>query len=262
MTRSLMTAASGMKAQQLKVDTIANNIANANTPGFKKSDLSFRSLLYQTYREPGMPTGQGQMNPTGLQFGSGTEVADSYKIHSQGVLEPTGAPYDLAIEGPGFFEVTLANGESRFTRDGAFRIDGTGRIVTPDGFELVGAPTIAQDAIQVSISTDGTIAFITSAGGQPQTAGSIQLSRFPNPSGLKAQGGNLYSPTPSSGSPQVQAPGIAGTGVIRQGFKESSNIQVVDELVSLIVAQRNYEVNSRAIRTSDEMLQQLNQMTR
>ena len=262
MTRALLAAASGMKAQQLKVDTIANNIANASTPGFKKSELSFRSLLYQTFREPGSPTGAGRMNPTGLQFGSGSEVSDSFKIHSQGILEATGGTYDLAIEGEGFFGVTLPSGEVRYTRDGAFRIDANGTIATPGGLPLQGAPAIPANAVQVQISPDGTISYIDSAGGQPQQIGLLTLVRFANPAGLKAQGGNLYSETPASGAAQQQPPGVTGTGLIRQGSRERSNIEVVDELVSLILAQRNYEVNSRAIRVSDEMLQEINQLAR
>ena len=261
MTRALLTAASGMKAQQMKVDAIANNIANANTAGFKKSGLSFRSLLYQTFREPGAPTGAGRVNPAGLQVGSGTEIADSFKNHSQGILEPTGAPYDIAIEGPGYFEVIIPNGESRYTRDGSFRIDGEGTIVTPEGYPLEGAPTIPPDAIQVNISADGIVSWITSQGGVPTGNAQLNLIRFPNPAGLKAQGGNLYSETISSGTAQNQQPGQTGTGMLRQGYRERSNVQVVDELVELIVAQRTYEVNSRAIRVSDEMLQQLNQLS-
>ena len=262
MTRALLTAASGMKAQQMKVDTIANNIANANTAGFKKTGLSFRALLYQTLREPGAPTGAGRVNPSGLQVGSGAEIADSFKVHNQGILEPTEGPFDLALEGPGFFEVTLPNGESRYTRDGSFRRDGEGTIVTPEGYLLVGAPTIPDDAFQVSISQDGIVSWITSQGGTPQGNAQLQLVRFANPAGLKAQGGNLFSETVSSGTAQTQQPGQNGTALMRQGYRERSNVQVVDELVELIVAQRNYEVNSRAIRVSDEMLQQLNQLTR
>ena len=261
MTRALLTAASGMKAQQMKVDAIANNIVNANTAGYKKSGLSFRSLLYQTFREPGAPTGAGRVNPSGLQVGSGTEIADSFKNHSQGILEPTGGAYDIAIEGPGYFEVLIPNGESRYTRDGSFRIDGQGTIVSPEGYPLQGAPTIPQDAIQVSISADGIVSWLTSQGGTPQGNAQLNLVRFANPAGLKAQGGNLFSETVSSGAAQTQLPGQSGTGMVRQGYRERSNVQVVDELVELIVAQRTYEVNSRAIRVSDEMLQQLNQLS-
>ncbi|MEM7515595.1 MAG: flagellar basal-body rod protein FlgG [Planctomycetota bacterium] len=262
MTRSLLSAASGMKAQQLKVDTIANNIANASTPGYKKSELSFRSLLYQTYREPGAPNGGGQSNPTGLQFGSGAEISDSFKIHTQGVLEPTGGQFNMAIEGEGFFEVLLPSGEIRYTRDGNFHRDAAGTLTNPSGYTLNGAPAIPADAISVQISPDGVISTINSEGALPTQVGNVTLTRFPNPAGLKAQGGNLYSPTAASGAAQQQQPGLTGTGVIRQGARERSNIQVVDELVALILAQRNYEVNSRAIKVSDEMLQEINQLAR
>lgn len=260
--RALLTAASGMKSQQLMVDTIANNIANANTAGFKKSQLSFRALLYQTYREPGAATGANQRNPTGLQIGSGTEVSGASKVFQQGVLEPTSGTYDLAIQGEGFFRIRLPNGEFRFTRDGAFHLDGEGTIVTAEGYALDTAPTIPQDAISVTIAEDGTVSTMNTEGGQPSTIGTLGLFRFPNPSGLKAAGGNSYSETGASGAPQQAEPGQTGTGVLRQNYTERSNVETVDELVALIVAQRNYEVNSRAIKVSDDMLQQVNQLIR
>lgn len=262
MIRALMTAASGMKAQQMQVDTIANNIANANTSGFKRSDLSFRSLLYQTYRDPGAPAGANQMNPTGLQVGSGVEISGSTKDFDQGVLESTGGTFDLGIQGEGFFRVRLGNGEFRYTRDGSFHRDGNGQFVTSDGYILETAPTIAQDAIEIVVSEDGTVATKTSDAELPSIVGTISLFRFPNPAGLKAQGSNFFSETASSGVAQQVTAGDSGTGVLRQFYRERSNVQVVDELVSLILAQRNYEVNSRAVRVSDEMLQQVNQMIR
>ena len=262
MIRALMTAASGMKAQQMQVDTIANNIANANTSGFKKSELSFRALLYQTYREPGAPTSASQRDPIGLQVGSGTEVAGSTKIFQQGELEPTASHFDLAIVGEGFFRVRLPSGEYRYTRDGSFHLDDVGTLVSSEGYPLDSAPTIPSDAIEVTVGDDGTIAVITPEGGAPSNVGQLKLFRFPNPTGLKAQGGNYLSETAASGAAQQSDPGLQGTGILRQGYRERSNVQVVDELVGLIVAQRNYEVNSRAIRVSDEMLQQVNQMVR
>jgi len=262
MIRALMSAASGMKAQQLQVDTIANNIANANTSGFKKSELSFRALLYQTYREPGAPTSANQRDPVGLQIGSGTEVAGSAKIFAQGELEPTSSRYDLAIQGEGFFRVRLPSGDMRYTRDGTFHLDGSGAIVSSEGYPLDTAPTIPSDSVEVTIGDDGTVAVMSTEGSAPQNVGTIKLFRFPNPTGLKAQGGNYLSETAASGAAQQADAGLAGTGILRQGYHERSNVQVVDELVGLIVAQRNYEVNSRAIRVSDEMLQQVNQMVR
>lgn len=262
MIRALMTAASGMKAQQLQVDTIANNIANVNTTGFKKNELAFREMLYQTMREPGAPTGQSQMAPTGLQVGSGTEVASSVKLFKQGEVVPTSNTFDLAIVGPGFFQVKPGDGDARFTRDGTFRLDGTGTLVTSEGYPLQPPVVIPPDATEVIISEGGQVSVMKSDGGLPESIGNISLFRFSNPSGLKAQGGNLYSETASSGNFQQAIPGVSGTGLLRQGAVERSNVQVVDELVALILAQRNYEINSRAIRVSDDMLQQVNNMVR
>lgn len=262
MIRALMTAASGMKAQQLQVDTIANNIANANTAGFKKSELSFRALMYQTYEEPGAPTSTSQRRPLGLQVGTGTEVAGSDKIFLQGALEPTSNAYAAGISGEGFFSVKNNNGDLRYTRDGNFHRDSSGALVTSEGFVLDPPITVPQDAISISIGTDGQVSYMASADGTPQQVGKISLFRFPNPGGLKAQGGNYFSVTASSGEARQAEPGKDGTGVLRQGYVERSNVSVVDELVGLILAQRNYEVNSRAIRVSDEMLQQTNQLIR
>src|SRR5215203_1866707 len=184
MLRALLTAASGMKAQQMQVDTIANNIANANTAGFKKSELSFRALLYQTYREPGAPTGANLRNPTGLQIGSGTEVSGASKVFQQGELEPTSGTYDMAVQGEGFFRIRLPSGELRYTRDGAFHLDGTGVLVTAEGYALDTAPTIPNDAISVTIAEDGTIAVQNTASSAPTNVGQLSLFRFPNPTGL------------------------------------------------------------------------------
>src|SRR5262245_23105439 len=262
MIRAMMTAAAWMKAQQMQDDLIPNNIANANTSGFKKSELSFRALLYQTYREPGAPTSSTQRDPIGLQIGSGAEVAGSSKIFGQGVLEPTAGRYDLAIQGEGFFRVKLPSGELRYTRDGNFHVDGQGTIVTAEGYLLDGAPAIPSDTINISVGEDGTLSTQNSEGQLPQNLGTLQLYRFPNPAGLKAQGGNLYTETASSGAPTANTGGLNGTGIIKQGYRERSNVEVVDELVALILAQRNYEVNSRAIKAGDEMLQQVNQIVR
>lgn len=262
MIRAMMTAASGMKAQEMQVDTIANNIANANTAAFKKSELSFRALLYQTYREPGGSTGANQRMPVGLQVGTGIEVAGSAKIFRQGEIAPTSNPFSIAIQGEGFFRVQMPNGDLRYTRDGNFFRDATGAMVTADGFLLDASVTIPEEASSVSIGIDGTVTVMTDEGGLPQNAGEVPLFRFPNPAGLKAQGGNFYVETASSGVARQTRPGESGTGILRQGAQERSNVEVVDELVGLIVAQRNYEVNSRAIRVGDEMLQQVNQMVR
>jgi flagellar basal-body rod protein FlgG len=262
MIRALMTAASGMKAQQMQVDTIANNIANANTGAFKKSELSFRALLYQTYDEPGAPTAQNQRNPTGLQVGTGTEVAGSEKIFQQGALEPTSNAFGAGIQGEGFFRVKIPSGEVRYTRDGNFHRDVNGGLVTSEGYFLDPPITVPSDAIAATIGGDGTVTVQLSEDGTPQQAGQINLFRFPNPGGLKAQGGNYYSESASSGRATQGTAGTNGTGILRQSYQERSNVSVVDELVGLILAQRNYEVNSRAIKVSDEMLQQVNQLIR
>ena len=262
MIRAMMTAASGMKAQQMQLDTIANNIANANTGGFKKSELSFRALLYQTYQEPGAPTSQNQRNPTGLQVGTGTEVSGSSKIFLQGELTPTSNTYGIGIQGEGFFRVKLPSGDLRYTRDGDFHRDAQGNLVTSEGYLLDPGVKIPDTAIAVSIGEDGTVSVLNSESGPPQNLTPISVYRFANPGGLKAQGGNYFTETASSGPATSSLAGQNGTGVLRQGYKESSNVEVVDELVGLILAQRNYEVNSRAIQVGNEMLQQVNQLIR
>lgn len=261
MIRSLYTAASGMKAQQFQVDTIANNIANVNTSGFKKSRLSFRSLLYQTYREPGLPLANNQNDVTGLQIGSGTEVSGSRKIMLQGVLELTGNQLDFGVEGQGFFEIQLPNGDLQYTRNGTFRQDFNGRLVTAEGYLLTDQVAVPPDAQGISVSPDGQV-FAQEDGNTQTQIGTIRLHTFANSTGLKAMGGNYYASTVSSGQAQGRQPGVQGTGTVKQGYLERSNVETVDELVALIVAQRNYEVNSRAIKVSDEMLQQVNQLVR
>ncbi len=261
MIRSLYTAASGMKAQQFQVDTIANNIANVNTSGFKKSRLSFRSLLYQTYREPGLPLANNQNDVTGLQIGSGTEVSGSRKMMLQGVLELTGNQLDFGVEGQGFFQIQLPNGELRYTRNGTFRQDFNGRLVTAEGYLLTDQVAVPPDAQGISVSQDGQV-FAQEDNNVQTQIGTIRLHTFANATGLKAMGGNYYAPTVASGQAQGRQPGVQGTGTVKQGYLERSNVETVDELVALIVAQRNYEVNSRAIRVSDEMLQQVNQLVR
>ncbi len=262
MIRAMRTAAAGMQSQQMQVDTIANNIANVNTSGFKKNHLAFRSLLYRTMREPGAPTQGSSVDPTGLQIGSGSEVASSMKLFQQGDLEPTGNPLDVAISGEGFFQVTLGNGDVRFTRDGHFRTDSTGSLVSVDGFTIDPAITIPPDATEITIAQDGTVAVSQAGSAAPSIVGNLTLVRFPNPAGLKAVGSNLFAESGSSGSPTSQTPGQAGTGIIRQAFRERSNVAIVDELIALIEAQRNYEVNSRTIRVSDEMMQQVGNLIR
>jgi len=262
MIRAMMTAASGMKAQQAQVDTIANNIANANTAGFKKSELGFRALFYQTVREPGAVTGQGQRDPTGLQFGTGTEISGSTKIFQQGELESTPNPLGIAIQGEGFFQVRLGSGDLRYTRDGSFHRDVDGSLVTAEGYYLEPRIQIPDDTLAVAVGEDGTVTVQLATATEPTQVGQIVLHRFPNPGGLKAVGGNFYGETAGSGQPIQAVAGRDGAGMLKQGFRERSNVHVVDELIGLILAQRNYEVSSRAIKVGDEMLQQTNQLIR
>ena len=259
MIRAMRTAASGMLAQQMQVDTIANNIANVNTAAFKRDQVSFRTALYRTFKEPGAATAGNFTNPTGLQIGSGVEVGSSLKLHIQGDLEQTNNPLDVAINGPGYFRVLLGNGEFRFTRDGTFRRDAQGSMVTQDGFRLDPQIAIPPGTTGISIGQDGQITGITPTG-QTQQLGQIQIWRFPNEGGLRATGANLFQETLSSGAAQQTVPGVQGAGLLRQRFRERSNVQIVDELIELIQAQRNYEVNSRTIRVGDEMLQQVGQL--
>jgi len=264
MNRALRTAASGMLAQQMQVDTIANNIANVNTTAYKKDRLNFRSMLYSTMREPGAATAADRMNPTGLQVGSGIEISSSAKSFVQGDLEQTNNVLDLAIQGDGFFKIDLGNGEYRYTRDGSFRQDASGYLVTVDGFRLDGDIKIDPQTVLggIIIGQDGTMQTIAAGQTIPRTAGTIRLSRFANPAGLKAEGANFFSETVSSGKAEQLTAGKGGTGFISQGFLERSNVFVVDELINLIQAQRNYEINSRTIQVSDEMLQQVSSLIR
>ena len=260
MIRAMRTAASGMLAQQTQVDTLANNIANVNTTGFKSNRVNFRSLLYTTLREPGSATGADQMNPTGLQIGSGAEVSSSIKQFVQGELELTGNPLDVAVQGEGFFQIDMGNGEYRYTRDGSFRQDATGALVTVDGYKLDPGITIPDDATSITIGQDGTVQVTIAGADTPSQAGNIQVARFANPAGLRAEGSNFFRLTASSGPEKMLTPGQTGAGLLRQNFLERSNVSVVNELISLIQAQRNYEVNSRTIRVSDEMLQQVSNL--
>lgn len=261
--KALYTAGTGMRVQQLQVDVIANNLANANTAGFKKSEVAFQDLLYHTVQRPGLETSQGLVSPTGLQVGSGARAASTTKVFSQGTVEETGRDLDVAIQGEGFFQVALPDGSTAYTRDGSFRLDAQGNLVTTDGLRVDPGIVIPADVTSLTIGKDGTIT--ASTGGAPESAtqiGQLQLARFPNPAGLSSEGGNLYRETPSSGAPVLAAPGEAGMGVTAQRFIERSNVEVVSELVGLIVAQRAYEVNSRAIRAGDDMLGQVSQLGR
>ncbi|MCS6862045.1 MAG: flagellar basal-body rod protein FlgG [Abditibacteriales bacterium] len=261
MMRALFSAATGMTAQQTNVDVIANNLANLNTVGFKRTRADFADLLYQTLRAPGTTTIQGQQSPTGIQVGMGTRLAATTRMWTQGEFQQTGDPFSLAIEGDGFFQINTPDGIV-YTRDGTFKLDATGKLVTSDGFALEPAITIPQNALNVSIGTDGTVTFILPGQTEAQQAGQITLAKFINPAGLQSIGNNMFRATTASGNAITGTPGVDGMGTVRQGFVESSNVKVVEELVNLIIAQRAYEVNSKAIQTSDEMLQTANSLRR
>ncbi|MCA9087497.1 MAG: flagellar basal-body rod protein FlgG [Planctomycetaceae bacterium] len=257
MLRALYTSASGMKAQEMSIDNTANNLANVNTTGFKRSSLNFADLLYSTLEQPGTSVSAAQTTPSGLQIGNGVRAVSTTKSFMPGTLEQTGNSLDIAIEGDGFLKVQMPNGQYRYTRAGSMRIDQSGQVVTADGYPLEPAITVPDGVAlsQMKIGTDGTVTGILS--GSPEsvsTIGQMQIFRFLNPAGLSSEGGNLYAATAASGSEVAGTAGNNGLGIIRQGFLEGSNVQVVTELISLIAAQRAYEINSRAIRAGDEML--------
>jgi flagellar basal-body rod protein FlgG len=255
MIRALYTSATGMNAQTISLDNTANNIANVNTIGYKRGEISFQDLLYYNQQAPGGTAAQGLQVPIGIQIGSGTRVSGITKIFTPGALLNTQNPLDVAIEGDGFFQVLLPNGEIRYTRDGAFRINAQGSLVTSDGFLVSPQITIPPQAVSISIGSDGTVS-VQNAGALNTTTvvGQLTLVRFQNPAGLSAEGRNLFAETASSGAPIISVPGQNGAGFIRQGYLERSNVDIVSELINLITSQRAYEFNTRAIRTADNML--------
>ncbi len=254
MMRALWTSATGMMSQQLNMDVIANNLANVNTTGFKRSRVDFQDLLYQTTRAAGSTAAQGSQVPAGTQVGLGSRPTAILKIHSQGEFQQTDNPLDIAIEGDGFFQVTMPDGSMGFTRDGSLKTDSQGRLVTGDGFVLQPEITIPAESTKVSIGTDGTVTVSIAGQTAPQEVGQIQLARFVNPAGLNNIGRNIVLPTAASGEPIQGTPGRDGLGTLAQGMLERSNVQVVEEMVNMIVAQRAYEINSKAIQAADEML--------
>lgn len=259
MQRSLFTGATGMTAQQLNLDVIANNLANVNTTAFKRSRVDFQDLLYQTLRAPGAISAQGLEIPSGIQLGHGVGVASITKVFQQGSFTQTGNPLDIAIEGDGFYQITLPDGEIGYTRDGSFKLNRDGTVVTADGFPLEPEVSIPEDATNITVGSDGTVS-VTLSDSTTDELGQIELARFVNPAGLLSQGRNLFRESEASGDPILSIPGEEGAGTLRQGFLESSNVSVVDEIVQLIITQRAFEVNSSVIRTSDEMLQTANNM--
>jgi flagellar basal-body rod protein FlgG len=263
MIRALYSAASGMSAQQMNVDNIAHNLANANTAGYKARRAQFQDLLYQSVVQPGSASGQQTVVPTGLQVGLGTRAASNEILFTQGEFSQTQNPLDLVIQGKGFFQVRRPSGELAYTRAGAFHLDRDGNLVTADGNPIEPAIAIPATAQQISIAQDGTVSYTLQGQTAAQQAGQIQLANFPNPAGLNSLGGNLYAPTDASGDATVGVPGgQEGLGTILQGYTEQSNVSVVEEFINLIVAQRGYEANSKVVKAADDMYQQVNSLTR
>lgn len=260
MNRSLWIAKSGMEGQQFKLDTISNNLANVGTSGFKRGGVVFEDLMYDSLRQVGAASSDQTQLPTGLQVGLGTRVSASTRNFSQGNLQQTGNNLDLAIKGQGFFQIQLPDGSTGYTRDGSFQLDATGQIVTANGHVLQPGITIPANAQTVTIGADGTVTASLPGQTAPASLGQLQLVNFINPAGLEARGGNLFGETAASGTPQGGAPGSGGLGTLSQGFLETSNVNVVEELVTMIQTQRAYELNSKAISTSDQMLQKLGQL--
>ncbi|NLJ79625.1 MAG: flagellar basal-body rod protein FlgG [Firmicutes bacterium] len=262
MMRSLWTAASGMVAQQTNIDIISNNLANVNTTGFKKSRADFQDLLYQTIKFAGTPSTAGAQVPTGIQIGHGARPVATQRIFSQGMYQQTDNPLDVVIEGDGFFQVLLPDGGIRYTRDGAFKLDAEGRITTSDGFPIEPEIIIPPNAVDLSIGSDGTVTVMYPGNNEPDEVGYLEIVRFVNSAGLKSEGRNLYTGTAASGTPMIGTPGLDGFGTLSQNFLEMSNVQVVEEMVNMIVSQRAYETNSKAIQASDDMLQAANNLRR
>ena len=262
MIRALWTAASGMQAQQKNLDVVANNLANVNTTGFKKSRADFQDLMYQNLKTSGAPSTNATQVPTGIQIGLGTRLAAVTKIFTTGDFTQTGNELDMAIEGDGFYQIQLPDGGTGYSRSGAFKKDSTGRVVTSDGYPLLPAISIPSNATKVNIGNDGTVSVMQAGQNTPTQVGNIQLASFSNPSGLSAQGKNLFLPTDASGAATTGTPGQTGLGTIAQGFLEMSNVSVMEEMVNMIVGQRAYEINSKAVQASDEMLQTANNLRR
>jgi len=260
--RALFTAATGMEAQQAQIDNIANNIANVSTTGYKRSRTEFHDLFYETLRAPGSTTADGAVLPTGVQVGHGVQLSAVNTIFSTGDRLNTGNPLDMAIDGSGFFQIQRPTGETVYTRDGTFKLNGEGSIVTSQGYELIPNVQVPNDVLSVTVLPDGTITAEQTGTTAPVNLGQIQVVRFANPAGLRASGGNLFEATEASGVPELGIPNENGFGAITAGFLEGSNVEVAEELVNMILAQRAFEVNSRVIQAGDEMLRIAAQLSR
>ncbi|MFZ5861404.1 MAG: flagellar basal-body rod protein FlgG [Nitrospirota bacterium] len=261
MLRALTIASTGMTAQQLQVEVIANNLANMSTVGFKKSTGEFQDLFYQTFKAPGSVTESGTL-PVGIQVGSGVRPVAVHRRFGQGELQQTDSPLDLAIEGDGLFQVTMPDGSTGYTRAGSLKVDSDGRLVTADGYAILPNITIPADTKTITISTGGVISVVQSGGAAPTQVGVLELARFTNPAGLSSMGKNLFEVTPASGEAVTGAPGQSGLGTVLQGAIEGSNVNIAEEMVNMIIAQRAYEVNAKAIQTTDEMLGMVNNLKR
>jgi len=260
MIRSLWVSKTGMDAQQTQMDVISNNLANTSTTGFKRSRAVFEDLLYQTVRQPGAQSSQQTQLPTGLQLGTGVRPVATERLFTQGSLQQTGNDRDVAINGTGFFQVLLPDGTTAYTRDGSFQTDSQGQLVTSSGYPVQPAITIPANAQSLTIARDGTVSITQPGNPAPVTVGTMQLANFINPAGLESKGENLFVETAASGAPNVNTPGQNGSGLLMQQYVETSNVNVVEEMVNMIQTQRAYELNSKAITTSDQMLQKLGQM--
>lgn len=260
MIRSLWIAKTGLDAQQTQMDVISNNLANVSTSGFKRARAVFEDLLYQTIRQPGAQSSEQTQLPSGLQIGTGVKPVATERIFTQGNLQQTGNAKDVAIQGNGFFQVLMPDGTTAYSRDGSFQADANGELVTSSGYAVQPAITIPADTQSLTIARDGTVSITQPGSATPVTVGTLQLAMFINPAGLQSLGENLYSETAASGTPSSNAPGSNGAGLLNQFYVETSNVNVVEELVNMIQAQRAYEINSKAIQTSDQMLQRLTQL--
>jgi flagellar basal-body rod protein FlgG len=260
MIRSLWIAKTGMEAQQTKLDTITNNLANVSTNGYKRSHAVFEDLMYQNMRQSGANSSEQTQLPTGLQLGLGVRPVATSRNFSQGSLQQTGNNLDLAIKGQGFFQVQMPDGTTAYTRDGAFQLDANGQVVTSSGYTVQPGITVPATATSVTVGGDGVVSVQMPGQAAPTRVGQIQLAQFVNPAGLEPRGQNLYAETASSGTPTTGNPEANGLGAVSQGFVETSNVSVVEELVSMIQTQRAYELNSKAVTTSDQMLQKLSQL--
>ncbi|WP_207005259.1 flagellar basal-body rod protein FlgG [Trinickia mobilis] len=260
MNRSLYIAATGMNAQQAQMDVISNNLANVSTNGFKGSRAVFEDLMYQTLRQPGANSTQQTELPSGSQVGTGVQQVATERLFTQGNLQQTGNSKDVAINGNGFFQVQMPDGTIAYTRDGSFQTNSQGQLVTSSGYQVIPAITIPVNATSLTIGSDGVVTITVPGSANNQNVGTLQIATFINPAGLQSNGENLLSETASSGAPNVAAPGSNGSGTLNQGYVEASNVNVVQELVNMIQTQRAYEINSKAVTTSDQMLQTLSQM--